>query len=286
MCSSDLYWLVTAAVAGLALAAPKLLTKVFVTPGHALLSFAFIQHNDPSGLPFPLLPVGWSLNYEAIFYAVIALALLAPPRRRFALIAGALVAIVLVGIVPPVSLFLMGQARLGEIAQKPFFLFANPMMLQFLAGVAIARLRTLRRLPRHGGGWGLLAAGLGMYVALSFFDLYASLWRPLLWGAPAALVVAGAVSLEAEGRVLANRLTDRLGEASYSFYLCHWPVVVILANTLGVARPWLFTPLAFSGAIAAGILCWRFVERPLMRVRLAPLAIEPAVVVEAAASPN
>lgn len=118
-----------------------------------------------------------------------------------------------------------------------------------------------------------------MFVVLSFFDLYASLWRPILWGTPAALLVAGAVSLEADGRVLANRLTDRLGEASYSLYLCHWPVVVILANTIGVARPALFVPLAFGSAVAAGLIYWRLVERPLARVRLSlkpQLAAEPA----------
>lgn len=60
----------------------------------------------------------------------------------------------LLGIVPPISLFLLGQERLGEVFQKPFFLFANPMMMQFLAGVVIAKLRLERRLPRHGAGWG------------------------------------------------------------------------------------------------------------------------------------
>ncbi|QUD90120.1 acyltransferase family protein [Phenylobacterium montanum] len=273
------YWLVTAIVAAVALAAPNLMSKVYVTPSHALLSFAFIQHDDPSGVPFPLLPVGWSLNYEAIFYAIVAFALLAPARRRFGRIAGGLIGVMLLGIVPPISLFLLGQERLGEVFQKPFFLFANPMMMQFLAGVVIAKLRLERRLPRHGAGWGLVMTALIMFVVLSFFDLYASLWRPILWGTPAALLVAGAVSLEADGRVLANRLTDRLGEASYSLYLCHWPVVVILANTIGVARPALFVPLAFGSAVAAGLIYWRLVERPLARVRLSlkpQLAAEPA----------
>ncbi len=258
------YWLITLIVAALALAWPKLLPHVYVTPGHALLSLLFIQHNDPGGLPFPLLPVGWSLNYEAVFYAVMALSLLAPRRRRFGRIAWSLVGIMLFGILVPAALFLFGAPRAGATAQTAYFLFANPMMLQFLAGASLARLRLEGRLPRHGAGWGLLAIGLAMVFGLSFFDLYASLWRPLLWGVPALLVVAGAVSLEAEGVVLSAPLLDRLGEASYSIYLCHWPVVVILASLVGVARPWLFIPLASASAIAAGLVCWRLVERPLM----------------------
>ena len=271
------YWLVTLVIAGLALMAPKLMSHVYVTPRHVLMSVLFLQHNDPSGLPFPVLPVGWSLNYEAIFYTVVALALTVPARRRFGLIAGSLIGIMLLGIVPPVSLFLAGQAHLGEIAQKPFFLFANPMMLQFLAGVVIAKLRLEGRLPRHGAGWGLVAAALAMFFVLSFFDLYASLWRPILWGTPAALLVAGVVSLEAGGRVLADRLSDRLGEASYSLYLCHWPVVVILAGAMGVARPWLFTPVAFVAAVAVGLAYWRFVERPLTRAHAVRSPLVPAL---------
>ena len=98
--------------------------------------------------------------------------------------------------------------------------------------------------------------------------------RPLLWGAPALALVAGAVSLERErqGHPALSRLAhsplgrivDRLGEASYSIYLCHWPVVVALANTMGVRRPWLFAPLATAASIAVGLVCWRLVERPLM----------------------
>ncbi len=278
------YWLVTGIVAALALAAPRLLPHVYVTAGHALLSMLFLQHNDPAGLPFPLLPVGWSLNYEAIFYAVVAFSLTAPPKRRFGRIAWSLVGIMLFGIVTPMAFFLFGDQRHGDFVQSFYFLFANPMMLQFLAGAALAKLRLEGRLPRHGAGWGLLVTGLVMFFGLSFFDLYASLWRPFLWGVPALLVVAGAVSLEAEGRVLATPLLERLGAASYSIYLCHWPVVVILANSLGGARPWLFAPLAFGASIAAGLACWRFVERPLMQARLARWGAEPAAAAEAAAA--
>ncbi|HEY2660227.1 MAG TPA: acyltransferase [Caulobacteraceae bacterium] len=257
------YWLITGVVACLALAWPKLLPHVYVTPGHALLSFLFIQHSDPGGIPFPLLPVGWSLNYEAIFYGLVALALTAPRKQQFGRIAWSLA----------------GVAAMGAIVHPLFFLFANPMMLQFLAGATLAKLRLEGRLPRHGAGWGLLVAGLLMFAALSFFDLYASLWRPLLWGVPALLIVAGAVSLEAEGKVLTTPLLDGLGEASYSIYLCHWPVVVLLASLVGVARPWLFVPLASIAAIGAGLICWRLVERPLMRgrpVRISVLAPQAA----------
>ncbi len=234
-------------------------------------------------MAFPLLPIGWSLNYETIFYYVVAFALMSPPKRRFGRIAGSLIGIMMLGIVVPIAFYLAGDEQHSGPVQSAYFLLANPMMLQFLAGVALAQIRLEGRLPRHGAGWGLLGAGLIMFIVLSFFDLYTSLWRPFLWGFPALLVVAGAVSLEADGRVLASRLSDRLGEASYSIYLWHWPVVVILAKSMGVSRPWLFVPLAFCAATTVGLVGWRLVERPLTRIRLAARVAAPVVAAEAVA---
>ncbi|MDR3508698.1 MAG: acyltransferase [Caulobacteraceae bacterium] len=253
------YWLVTLILTALALAWPRLFPHVYVQPLHLLLSLAFIPHTDPVGLPFPLLPVGWSLNYEAIFYLLVAASLAEIPRRRFGRIGWSLA----------------GVALFGVIVRPTFYLFANPMMFQFLAGAAIARALLQRRLPRHGAGWGLLAAGLGAFFYLSFFDLYGSLWRPFLWGAPAALIVAGAVSLEAQGSWGRSRALEGLGEASYSIYLCHWPVVVALSQIVGVRQPWLFVPLAFVLSVAAGLVCWRLVERPLAGLWRSPPRANP-----------
>ena len=243
------YWIASLAVLGLALACPRLLPKVYPDLGHVLLSLLFIPHLDPTGLPFPLLPVGWSLSYEMVFYAIVAASLIAPPPRRARIVVWGLIGVMLFGVV----------------ARPAYFLFANPMMLQFMAGFLIAKAHAHNQLPRHGAGWGLILAGLVAYFGLSGFDLYASLWRPLLWGAPAALIVAGALSLERG--VKARRLPTTLGDASYAIYLCHWPVVVMLAKIMGVSRVWVFAPSAILAALAVGLLYWRMVERPLLHWR-------------------
>ena len=261
------YWIASLAALAVALAWPRLLPEIYPAPGHVLLSLLFVPHLDPLGQPFPLLPVGWSLCYEMVFYLLAAAALVEPVRRRFGRMAWGLV----------------GAMAFGMVFRPAYFLFANPMLMQFLAGAAIARLWIAGRTPRHGAGWGLLAAGLGLFFALSFFDLYASLWRPLLWGAPAALVLAGAVSLEAEGRAPRSRLLARLGEASYSIYLCHWPVVVMVFKLVGPGRAWLSVPLGVGAAVLTGLAFWRFVEQPLLRWGARRLfAPRPALVAQAA----
>ena len=65
--------------------------QVSLSPAHIALSLAFVQHIDPRGLPFPVLPPGWSLDYEAVFYGLFTLVLFAPGAVRFRLLLAALV---------------------------------------------------------------------------------------------------------------------------------------------------------------------------------------------------
>jgi exopolysaccharide production protein ExoZ len=254
------YWLVTLALLLIALVWPRWLPEVEVEPAHVILSLLFIPHVNPDQIPFPILPVGWSLTYEMIFYVLAAACLTQPPRRRLGLLAAGLVAMPIFGV----------------NVHPAFFLFANPMMLQFLAGALVARAYRRGALPRYGGGWAMVGAAGLAYVALYWFDLYGSLFRPLAWGAPATLLVAGAVSLEREGHWPRFPALDRLGEASYSIYLMHWPVVVMLAQTLGVRPAWVFIPLSSLCAVGAGLVFWRWVERPLPRLRRRSVSMPPA----------
>src|SRR5580658_5421280 len=77
---APLYWLTTLAVLAAALVWPGFLPEVRPGWRHLALSLAFIPHLDPRGLPFPTLPPGWTLDYEALFYLTFAAAL-AGPRR-------------------------------------------------------------------------------------------------------------------------------------------------------------------------------------------------------------
>ena len=62
---APLYWFWTLLAAALAWRWPKMLPVVHLNLRHAILSLAFVPHLDPWGGPFPLLPSGWTLTYEA-----------------------------------------------------------------------------------------------------------------------------------------------------------------------------------------------------------------------------
>ena len=223
--------------------------QVTLSPAHVALSIAFVQHIDPRGLPFPVLPPGWSLDYEAVFYALFTLVLFAPtPAARFRLILAALGAVIVFGVLDPPA----------------YFLGANMMLLQFAAGVWLARRGQIGRriLPEIGAA--LAAIGLALLVAQGLTGLRSDLWRPLLWGVPAAMIVAGAVALEPVARLAPPRPLFWLGDASYAIYLCHFIAVALVARLAGVSPSWRFVPAAVAASLAAGLVFHRFVERPLI----------------------
>jgi exopolysaccharide production protein ExoZ len=195
-----------------------------------------------------VLPPGWSLDFEAVFYALFTLVLFAPEHFRFRLIVGALAGVMLFGFIDPPA----------------YELGANPMMLQFAAGVWLARRAELGRRTRLRTGLALGAGGAALLAAMWLADVRSDLFRPLLWGVPATMIVAGALALEPWIAAHAPRAFVRLGNASYAIYLCHFVTVDLIAQATGVQRPWLFVPLAAAVSIGAGLGFHRLIERPLI----------------------
>jgi exopolysaccharide production protein ExoZ len=243
------YWLATGLVIALAALWPRLVPQVSLSARHIALSFAFIQHTDPRGLPFPVLPPGWSLDFEAVFYSLFTLVLFAPERWRFRLILSGLAGVML----------------FGFIDTPAYELGANPMMLQFAAGVWLARRaeRGIALTPRTGAA--LLAGGMLLLAAMWLTGVRSDLFRPLLWGAPAAMIVAGALALEPLIARRAPAALRRLGDASYAIYLCHFVTVALVAAAVGIQRPWLFVPAAILVSLAAGLAFHWLIEKPLIR---------------------
>jgi exopolysaccharide production protein ExoZ len=242
------YWLATGVVIAIAALWPRLMPQVSLSARHIALSFAFIQHHDPRGLPFPLLPPGWSLDFEAVFYGLFTLVLFAPERFRFRLILSALSAVMLFGLIDPPA----------------YELGANPMMLQFAAGVWLARRAQHGRRTGPRTGLLLVAGGAALLAAMWLTGFRSDLFRPLLWGVPAAMIVAGALALEPLIARRAPRPLIALGNASYAIYLCHFVTVDLTAHAMGVLNPWVFVPTAALISITAGLAFHRLIERPLI----------------------
>jgi exopolysaccharide production protein ExoZ len=245
---APLYWVMTLLVVAGCAIWPGLIYDAYPTWPHVLKSLAFIPHLNAVGGPYPVISDGWTLWYEAIFYLMFAAALTAPKHWRVWLMTLLLVAPTIYGY---------------EIDRPAYMLWANMFFLQFGAGVWLAQARFAGRLPSRRTGIILAAMAAASYGLLLVFNPVVYFWRPIIWGAPALLLVAGLVSVEADGGLPEIRPLHFLGDASYALYLAHFLFIEILAKVLWPGRP-IFALAAIAGGLAAGIVCHLVLERPLL----------------------
>lgn len=235
-----IYWIcaiptaILAAYIG-AITLPRTLTSITLWPA---FGGAYLQ---------PYLVVGWTLSFEMLFYICAAMALV---DRR------ALLAIALGYPLAMLGAFLTGEAVLRFIG--------NPLIIEFLMGVAIGRFASTGKgragVAAIGAAVVLLAISNAerLYLPRNIFDLTAP-ERVLAWGVPAAMLVWGALQIDARNW----RLLPYLGDASYSIYLTHGTAVFLFAFL-----PW---PLKAVAAVAFGVAVFRYVETPLLaRLRRQP----------------
>ena len=208
-------------------------------PYDLLLSFALIPSIVADGFGGLVWGVGWTLAFEMLFYLSFALLL---AIGRLAWLPVMLAAFVVYGLV------------FGRPAVPLLNDLTHPIILEFIFGFAIAKF-TLA-----GGRWPVWLVPLGtvLFVALSWHWGTGEL-RPLIAGLPLAMVVAGSVGLEVRGRLPESRALEFLGDASYSIYLLHYAVIILL---LGLVPG----PLLFIGGIGMGALAYWLVERPLLKL--------------------
>jgi exopolysaccharide production protein ExoZ len=180
----------------------------------------------------PYLRVAWTLCFEMLFYVAATVAIIRGVWLPLAIYAACFVG----NLVWPVPLL----SFLG-----------SPIILEFLAGAA------LTKAPRNE----LMAPALviAALIALLWAPVYGRigihqpLARVLFWGVPAMMLVYGALSLE---RVLGKWAEPlvKLGDASYSLYLWHLGVCVLLPPILAVPT-----------SIAVAFVSHRFIEKPFLK---------------------
>lgn len=251
------YWFYTLLIVFAAVAYPAIFPRLQVNMEHVASSLFFIPHYSPDdGAIHPLVAVGWTLNYEMFFYAVFATFLFLPASQRFTGLLATLALIVAAG------LFYTGK--------NPILLtYSDPLLLEFGAGVALARLVELGRIPGRKAGLLIAGAGIAGFAASALFDFLPQ-YRVLLWGVPAFALVSGFVIFERRGGIGSFKGLEVLGDASYSIYLVHPTVIAVVAVVMGQqishAFPTVFVAIALVAAALAGLCSYFFVERPLNRV--------------------
>jgi exopolysaccharide production protein ExoZ len=94
-------------------------------------------------------------------------------------------------------------------------------------------------------------------------------FHPTLWrGIWVFLALLAVLVLERRGAFRKPvRPLKLLGDASYSLYLWHYPLLILLVPALravGISNFSALLALAIGASIAFGLLCYWFIERPLI----------------------
>jgi exopolysaccharide production protein ExoZ len=251
-----LYWIATLTYVAYIVTIPRVDPPTFP---QLLASLAFFPYAHRPGVdPTPLLPLGWTLNYEMMFYVVFAAILLIPRRLQLPALTATFVVFLAVG----------WLVRPDSVALAFWF---RPIIFEFLAGAWLARFLVHREASRRGGPL-LLLVGIAVFLAADPLTRMAGL-PPLgavrvTLAIPAALILAGAVILErsrpARGALM--RFGGSIGDASYSIYLWH-PMILLVVKGVAGHLP-LPGAVIFFGGTAAGIVggwvAYRLIEKPLL----------------------
>ena len=247
-----LYWLMTTVKWLLVFAFADLALRSSLGPDFVFRSYLFLPLIDHAGHFRPLLPVGWTLTYEFLFYIVFAVAL-------------ALRVNVLKVIVPVFAIFAVLAVMRTEEWPVSTILF-DTIVIEFAFGVVLAKL--ILRQWKMPPALAAIMVAMGFALILTVPQVLENL-RPLTWGLPAFAIVAGAVSIEEYVVGALPRWLLSLGDASYSIYLTHG--LVLPALGVGIAAlHWTgmaaqaFTVIAcLAVASIVGWLCFTIIERPL-----------------------
>lgn len=237
-----LYWAVTLFLS--AVSVLGVFSRITVDPPSLAKSLLFVPYFEAGGGLWPIVPVGWTLNVEMLFYAIFAAGLVLGTPIRFA--AATLALLALAG-----AVFQPADAILRQ--------WTTPLLLEFAAGLALA---TWVRPSGAGRGLAMLGIGVIGLAGLASLGIYDQQYRLLTWGVPACLIVCGALAIERAGRWPSGlRVLEIGGDASYSLYLLHGLVISLMAKILGTT----LTAKAATAiiAIALALASYRLFERPV-----------------------
>ena len=119
-----LYWMVTIFTYCILLVKPKLSMVSEATPEYLVKSLFFIPFVNSKGLNFPITCVGWTLNYEILFYILFFISMLICFKYRF-------------WIVSAITILLFSLGKIFGTANFYLAYWSDSVILDFIFGASV-----------------------------------------------------------------------------------------------------------------------------------------------------
>jgi peptidoglycan/LPS O-acetylase OafA/YrhL len=209
----------------------------------------------------------WSLGVEEQFYiaASVIVVLTAATRNSLHRSRGLIACVVLLALLSAGA-----SAYLSSHDAQHAFYMIDSRFWELGAGVLLAlatpRIKpSLERLPQTRrnvlGAASLLLVLISIALPVRFSIPFPQAILPVA-ATVALMTVLATGDAGVAARLLCLRPVNALGKASYSIYLAHWPVMVLLRWTVGLDQLWLqISSILLS--VALGWLSYRFLEDPI-----------------------
>lgn len=255
------YWLLVIGVLLVAYILPGSIKAAKFDFWHVLDSFLLLPTGWAKGLP--ILPVAWSLYHEVKFYLAFALFLFLPPK--WARIWVGLCIFLCCGYTLLYCTGIIPQEHQDQNRLSYFLL--NPHNTQFLLGCAVAWL-VRRKGEGRRDGWQWLLGGFVFFALAGFLEMRGDIlphrYLVVLYGLAAFALVWGCVQVPEPARKNKGWLfLVLLGNASYSIYLVHYPILGVMkaisvrSNFLmGLGWPGLLVLFVGASVVASLAFYW------------------------------
>jgi exopolysaccharide production protein ExoZ len=224
------YWAMTILLFCFSLFYPKMLLSTGADPFDLLRSLLFVPYYRGDGLIRPLLYVGWSLNYEMLFYLLITVGIYLLPKYPLAFATGLLVTLQLV---------CSHYASLGAVPTC----YSSTVVYEFVLGVVAYKLarRVSTKVATAMRPFSL-AAIAGSLAGIVLLDGVAHSPLPAEWFLKQllAMLTILSASLLSQGHWdIRMPWIVVVGDASYVLYLVHPYILSLSDRVLKGFFPWI-----------------------------------------------